>query len=132
MAVNVSYYATSIAHTGIGTLNTTAGGPLEVRYEHVGEALLDRTGDNEYAPFLAVVNKHLRVTIRAREMKNTVALGSKDDVVCSLKTKSTPITLTLKDMVVVSVTGDQGRAVAGGVEYVLEHESSNGTTVPVT
>jgi len=130
MAVNVTYYPKSITWNSI-TWDTTSGGPLEVTHEHAGDNIEDRTGDNEYPPFNVVVNRALRVTVRIREMRQTLALNTESDLVATLTVKpGTTQIVRYKNMVLKEVRGSQGRAVVGDAELVFVHES-DAQAVPI-
>jgi hypothetical protein len=133
MAVTVSYYAKAITWNSI-TWDTTSGGPLEVSHEHGGDNIEDRTGDNEYPPFNTIVNRALRVTVRIREVKQTLALNSKSSLVATLTIKpgGPTQTVTYAGMVLKDVRGAQGRATVGDTELVFVHESADAQAVPIS
>lgn len=136
MAINVSYYLKQATWNSL-TWDASTGGTLEMTIEHGGDPLDDRTGDNEYNPFLAVVNKMARVTLRMREVKWTTNPGAAESsLVFTLTSKSGntggTVTITLAQMQLIHLRMSQGRAITGDVEMVFMHRSSDGSTVPVS
>jgi predicted RNA-binding protein with TRAM domain len=133
MAVPVTIYCQSVVWNSV-TYDKSSGGPLAVTYQHEGDPIEDRTGDNEYAVFVAAANKGMRVTARLRDVKQTLAIGTKAQLVATLigKSNDAPRTLTFPGMVLMGVRGAQDRASPGDVEISLVHESTDGTTVPVS
>lgn len=132
MSVLVTIYPSEVSWNS-NTWNATSDGPIFASFQHSGDPLEDRTADNEYAPFVAVVNKIARVTVRLREVKQTMALGSSSSMVLTLKSKdATTSTITLPGMVLYDVSGSQDRATPGYVELSFAHESTDGAAVPVS
>lgn len=131
MAVTVTYYPESVLWNGV-TYSCTVDGILQVTYEHSGTPLEDRTGCDQYPTNVIVVDKSMRVTMRLRTVKQTTALGTKSNLVATLKTPAGTSVLTFPGMVLVDVRGQQGRAQVGDVEMVFVHESADGTTVPIS
>lgn len=128
----VTIYAKSVAWNSI-TWDSTSGGPVRVEYSHSGDALEDRTGDSDYAPFLAVVNKKCKARVTLREIKQVAALGAKSNLVITATGKANTVTITLANMILVAVeSGEQHRAAAGSATLVFQHESADGSTVPVS
>lgn len=136
MAINVSYYLQSVAWNSV-TWDNTLGGTLEVTFEHGGDPLDDRTGIDEYNTFLAIVNKICRATVRIREVKSVLSPGAAESsLVLTLKSKSGntggTVVITMSQMQLVSVRGNQGRANVGDAEFTFMHRSSDGSSVPVS
>jgi hypothetical protein len=132
MAVVTTYYLKTLTWNG-NTWDSSAGGTLELNYEHDGEFLKGRTGDDEYPTFGAVVDKNCRVTVRLRDVIQSAALGAaSSNIVATLKAKATTPSITFANMNLVAVRGAQGRATLGDVTMVFEHLSSNGSTNPVS
>ena len=131
MSVATTIYLQSATWNSI-TFNSTSGGPIRGEYSHVGEAFDDRTADNEYPTFLAILNKRLIVKLRVREVKQTVALGTKSNLVMTLSGKASTVTINAANMVLVAIEpAGQNRAEAGAATFVFQHESADGTTVPL-
>ena len=137
MAVNVTYYAKTLVW-GANTWDSSNGGSIEITFDHEGDALEDRTGDNEYPPFAVVVNRMLRCTVRLRDLTKakSLALNSKNDLVATLSSKASGTTstvqLTMLNAVLKGIRGSQGRASVGDVELSFIHESSDGAALPLT
>lgn len=132
MAVATTIYIKSAVWNSV-TYDSSAGGPVMAEFGHVGEPLEDRTSDNEYAPFLAVVNKRGIMRLRVREVKQIIALGTKSSMVFTLETKvgGSTITITGANMVLIAIEpGEQSRAQAGSCTLVFQYESADGVTVP--
>ena len=128
----VTIYAKSVAWNSV-TWDSTGGGPIRVEYSHSGDPLEDRTGDSDYAPFLAVVNKKCRARVTLREIKQTAVLGTKSNLVITATGKANTVTINLANMVLIAVeSGEQQRATAGSATLVFQHESADGSTVPVS
>ena len=128
----VTIYAKTVVWNAV-TWDSTSGGPIRVEYSHMGEPLEDRTGDNDYAPFLAVVNKKCTARVTLREIKQIAAPGTKSSLVITATGKANTVTITLANMILVGVEpGEQGRAAAGSAVLLFQHESADGSTVPVS
>jgi hypothetical protein len=113
--------------------DSASGGPLGVRFPHVARAIEDRTGDAEWATFVAMVDKSLRCSANVRQVKWVIPIGEKGDIVLTLESKGTStVTVTLKDMVYEGVQPSQDRAVPGGAEHSWVHENTDGYTFPVS
>jgi len=131
MSVATTIYIQSATWNGL-TFNSTNGGPIVGEYEHGGEPLEGRTADNEYAPFLAVINKRFVVRLRVREVKQAAALGTMSNLTITLTGKAAAVTITCANMVLIAVKpGEQGRAAQGSALLVFQHQSADGTTVPI-
>lgn len=131
MAAAVTYYVDSVVWNSV-TYNCTNGGPLEVRIDHEGEPLEDRSGCDNYTTFLVVVNKMLQVILRIREVKYVGALGTKSDMTITLKTKTGTVSIACPDMVLIKAGMSQGRAQPGECELTWRHESDDGTSNPLS
>jgi hypothetical protein len=132
MSVATTIYLQSATWNSI-TFNSTSGGPIRGEYSHAGEPYDDRTADNEYPTFLAVINKRLIVKLHVREVKQTAALGTKSNLVMTLIGKSSSVTINAANMVLIAVEpAEQSRAEAGHATFVFQHESADGTTVPIS
>jgi len=132
MSVSNTFYLDAASWNSI-TFNSANGGPIRGEYSHSGEAREERTGGSEYAPFLAVLNKRLKIRLRVREVKQTAPLGAKSNLVMTLSGKSGTVTITAANMVLIAIEpAEQHRAEAGSATFVFQHESADGTTVPIS
>jgi len=134
MAVETTIYIKTLTFKApTYSWDSASGGPLALRINHTARAIEDRTGDAEWATFVAMVDKSLRVSANVRQLKWTIAHGEKGDIVATLESKgSATVTVTLKDMVYEGVSMNQDRAVPGGAEHSWVHENTDGYTMPVT
>jgi hypothetical protein len=127
-----TFYLQSATWNSI-TFNSAGGGPIRGEYAHSGEAFEQRSGGSEYAPFLAVINKRLKIRLRVRDVKQTLALGAKSNLAMTLSARSGTVTINAANMVLLAVEpADQPRAESGSATLVFQHESADGTTVPLT
>ncbi len=131
MSSTVSYYIDSLAWNSV-TYDCDTGGPLEVRIDHDGDELLDRSGCDNYPTFGEIVNRMVRVTFRIREVKFTTALATKSDMTIVLKTKASTVTITIPDMMLSAVRMTQAKSVQGDCELTFVHVSDDGTTNPIS
>ena len=131
MSASVTYYVDSVAWNSV-TYDCDTGGPLEVRIDHEGEPLEDRSGCDLYPSFMAIVNRMLQVVLRIREVKYVGALGVQSDMTITLKTKAGTVSIAAPDMVLVSARMSQGRATPGDCELTWRHVSDDGTTNPLS
>lgn len=131
MALANTIYPTTVTWNG-NTWNQATGGPMRAEWNHTGTPVLDRSGSNQYAPSVQVVDKRLIMRVRLRDGKLVTALGTSGNLVMTLDGKST-VTCTGATMVLVDVAFEQGRgAEGGGAVLTFEHESADGTTVPIS
>lgn len=134
----MSFVTTVYASTVTWNSNTwtalTSGGPIRVDISHAGQDIQDRTGADVYATFVQVVNQIASATVFLRELAvaKSQALGTKSNIVVTCSGKGGTVTLTLAGMVIVSVGPSQGRAEPGTLALGFVHESTDGTTVPLT
>jgi hypothetical protein len=131
MAATVTYYVDSVVWNAV-TYDCSAGGPLEVRIDHEGEPLHDRSGCDLYSTFLVIVNRMVRATLRLRTVKYAGALGVQSDMTITLKTKTGTVSISIPDMVLTSVRMGQARATPGDCELTWEHVSDDGTSNPIS
>ena len=126
---------------GGGTYNAGLGGPIRLEFQHEGTPFMDRTGDDEYSPFVCVTDKRLIVRVRLRAVKFVSALGVKSDASANIIGKSTAIggsaiPINFAGLVFIGASpGEQGRAEGGSVTLVFEHESVSsgaGQAVPIS
>lgn len=134
MAWTTTVYVDTITWNSNTWTAITAGGPIRVDVSHAGQDIQDRTGSDEYSTFVQIVNKMLGATIFLRDtaLSKSQALGTKSAMVLTLRGKGGTTTITLAGMIIVSVGPSQGRAEPGTVAMGFVHESSDGTTVPIT
>ena len=127
-----TFYLQSATWNAI-TFNSASGGPIRGEYAHSGEPFEQRTGDNEYAPFLAVLNKRLKIRLRVRDVKQTLSLGAKSNLAMTLSGRGSAVTVNAANMVLIGIEpADQPRAEAGSATLVFQHESADGSTVPIS
>ena len=132
MSVLNTIYPKSFTWNSV-TYNGTTGGTLRFEYQHEGTPFLDRTADDEYSSFVVITDKRLIVRVRLREVKYVTALGTKSDASIIITGKTNAATITFVGLVLVGASpGEQGRAEGGSVTLVFEHESADGTTVPIS
>jgi len=132
VAVTTTIYVKSIGWNSL-TWDTSTGGPLAVRIMHPARAIADRTGDSLYPTFVAMVDGELRVSASLRQLKWTIALGTKSDMILTVEGKGgATSTITLPGLVYEGVSMSQDRATVGGAEHTWVHESADGTTLPVS
>jgi len=114
------------------TYNADTGGTLEFTYTHSATPLPDRTGDDFYPKSVELVDGVLTATLTLREVKFTKAIGTKSNLVLTLKGKDGNSTITLAGMKVTDVNGSQSRATQGQVVVSFMHESTDGAAVPIS
>lgn len=132
MSVDTTIYLKSTAWNAL-TWDSSGGGPLAMRATAPARAIEDRTGDSLWATFVAMVDPSLRLSVSTRQVKWTIAHGTKSDMVCTLASKGgTTIAITFKNMVYEGISMSQDRASVGGAEHTFVHESADGTTYPVS
>jgi hypothetical protein len=127
-----SIYPKSIAWNSV-TWDASAGGPLRLDITYGGREIEDRTGDDVYPRSTVVVDGALRVTATLRQFKHTTALGTSAQMVYTFtdSTGSTA-TVTMPGMRLVSIRSSQDRANPGSAEFTWAHESTDGSTVPIS
>lgn len=130
MALNVTIYPTTISWGG--TWNSTSGGTLRLDASLSSRDIQDRTGNDFYPRAVLNVDGSLVVRVLLREVKWTTALGTKNDLSATLSTKSGSVAIAFPGMVLVSAEMSQPRGDVGSCLITLVHESSDGTTLPVT
>jgi len=132
MAVNSTFYLQSAKFNGI-TWSNTEDGTLELQVSHRGNAIQDRTGIDEYATSVVIVDKECVAVLKLREVLRIEGLGAiTGSLECVLKTPGSTKNLTLTTMKISDINIRQGRAEAGDADITFVHESADGSTVPVT
>lgn len=131
MSALVSFYVKSISWNG-STYTNASGGPILVTVRHGSDPLEDRTGNDEYPPFVASVNKFVEATFTLRDLKFITALGVKSTLAALLQTKGADVSISVAGMVLITADMSQRRAEAGEVTVTLRHESADGITVPIS
>lgn len=132
MAVTVTFYPKTVTWNSV-TWDNTSGGPIQFDVELGGEELPDRTGDDEFPTFMAIVNKMCRATLRLREFKQAIQPGTESNMVLTLRVKSgSNPTVTIPNMSFVRVRSNQPRAAVGEAELEFTHRSADGTAIPVS
>jgi len=118
---------------GANTWDSTTGGPIMFRYTHDSRVIADRTGDDYYATYVAAVDLGVSCSVTIRQLKQTIAQGTKDSIVMTIEDKSGGAqTITLADMVFIGQDGDQPRANPSEITLSFVHESSDGKTNPIS
>lgn len=133
MACTITFKCSSVSWNS-NNWSSTDGGPIEVSYTHTGNVIENRVGDNEWATVIGTPNKSCVATVTLREVKQTLDLdGVAADLVMVVAGRvGVSSTITLKSMVLVDVSSSQRRGEFGAVILRFNHESADGTTVPVT
>ena len=132
MAVIRTIYLQSATFGG-ATWSATEDGTLELQVSHRGNAIQDRTGVDEYATSVVIVDKECVAVLKLRECVRTEALGgTAGALVCVLKTPTGTSNITIATVKISDINMRQGRAEFGDCDITFVHESANGTTVPVT
>ena len=131
MAVLSTYAVQSVAFDG-QTYTSAAGGPIGMQYRYGGQPLPDYTGDSALPMALDVIDQVCEVRARLRDVKQALTIGTKGSLVVILKYKSSTVTLTFANMVLVDINGSQSRSQRGEVELAWAHESADGTTAPLS
>jgi hypothetical protein len=128
----VTLYAYSVVFNGV-TYTATAGGPHEFDFEYGGQVVNDWL-EKPIPIFLALVDREVKVRVRLREVKTLPVLEVKSSLVVNISGKSGGVTatLTFANMVLVNINANQGRATQGFCELHFQHESADGTTIPVS
>lgn len=118
---------------GGDTYDATDGGTIGLRYTHDGRLTEDRVADQIYPTFVVPVQKNLRVTLMLRKVKRTEAIGSANtNLVCTLSDGTGTETITFANMKLESISGNQPIGAVGDSDMSFVHESSDGSTNPVT
>lgn len=117
---------------GTASWDNSNGGTIAIDYVHEGEVIQDWTGVDEYAKFLAVVNKILEVTIRLRNAKRIEALNATNNDIVGTLAGLSDVPVTFKTMGLVGTRVGQGRVNLGEAALRFRHKSADGTTVPIT
>jgi len=131
MAVESTINCKSIVWNS-NTFTAADGGPLRLRYNHTGNPVKDRTGDDLYARVVHVVDRDLTITATLRDVKQTDNLAGSSNLVAILEEPSGDVTMTFAAMTLDGISGTQDRAVLGESEWSFSHASSDGSTNPIT
>jgi hypothetical protein len=128
MAVTSSIYVKSF-----GTYNSGNGGPLRLDFRHEGTVIEDRTGDDQYARFLAVVDKMLDVSVSVRDISvaTAMALGEAAADKTAVLAGSGDVSITFKGLVLYAVRPSANRASLGEVVLSYRHKSADGSAAPL-
>jgi hypothetical protein len=118
--------------------DSSSGGPIEATFNYGGTELSDWTGDMLY-PQTFVINATCTATVTLREVKTLIAPGTKDTLTFLVTGKSgadsskSDVTVTMQNMVFLGAgPASQPRAAAGSVTLRFAHDSSDGSTAPVS
>jgi hypothetical protein len=133
MACTVTFKCSSVTWNS-HTWNATSGGPIECSYTHSGNPIENRMGDNEWPTVVGTPDKSCTAIVILREVAQVIDIdGTASDIVLTLAGRvGVSSTITLKSMVLVDVSGSQRRGEFGAVVLRMAHQSSDGTTVPVS
>ena len=128
----VTLFTYEVTFNGV-TYTVSSGGPHEFDFEYGGQVVNDWL-EKPLPIFLALVDRECKVRVRLREVKILPVLETKASLVVKISGKSGGVTatLTFANMVLVNITANQGRATQGFCELHFQHESADGTTVPVS
>lgn len=130
MSSTATLYVTSLAWNGV-TWQAAAGEALRLEYRHGGEELAEAPPGSRYPTFVALLRSGCRVRATVPEAKPGLTVGAKSDLVAVLKTRGAPLSLTLKNLVLLSVAGVQDRDQAAACVLTFAHENVDGATPPV-
>jgi hypothetical protein len=135
MAIPVTtIYCSSIAF-GATTWTKTSGGPLRADITHGGTPLMDRTGAAFYPHFTMAVDGMLAATVFIRDISlvKTLVLNTKANLVLIATGKAgVSVTITCKNMVLISVAPVQDRASPGVLSVHFLHEGDASDEVPIS
>ena len=130
--MGTSIYAQSFTWNAL-TFSSSDKGLLRIDYEHDGDPVESRTGSDEYPKEVFVVNKKVRVRVSCTEFKITYGLAAAtSNGVATVKTKASTSVLTFAALVLIGVRGNQPRGQESETTLEFAHESSDGTTVPLS
>ena len=124
-------YAKSILHNA-KTFAAGEGGLIEIELVHGSRDVQDRTGDDKYPTFVALVDRFAEATAMIREpaLVALPSIGDKSSLVATLAGKAGDVTRTFLNMVVASVTTRQrvGEPSMTIIRYV--YEAATGGAAP--
>jgi len=126
-----SFTFNSVTYQGGGS---GTGGPIRCRWNDGSESVVkDRTGADLYPTAIFLTDKDNTVTISMRDIHVGIVAGTKGNLVGTYSDGSADIkVITFANVVYTSTSVTQDRATPGEADYIFVHESSDGTTVPVT
>ena len=121
----------SVTYTGG---SSGIGGPLRARWNNDPQNLIkDRTGSDDYPTAVYPVDKDCTLTITMRDTNVAITMGTTGNIVAKYNDDAGVVkTVTYANMVFVGTTSTQDRATTGEADYIWTHESTDGTTNPIT
>ncbi len=124
--------------TPVGTFTAASGGPVEASFSYGGRELTEWTGDAFYGQSF-VVDGTAAASVTVRDLAQSGVPGTKGSVVIVATGKVSPVsdksdvTITLTNMVYVGAgPATQPRAAAGSITLRFVHDSTDGTTSPIS
>ena len=124
-------YAKSITQGG-KTFSGGEGGSIEIELVHGSRDIQDRTGDDKYPTFLALVDRFAEATAMVREpaLADLPAIAAKSSLVAVIAGKSGDVTRTFLNMVVASITTRQRVGEPGMTIIRYVYEAATGGAAP--
>jgi hypothetical protein len=114
------------------TWNADGGGPIGVEWSHEVQPVEDWTGADEYPRQVFTPRKRLEVRVILRDTPAMALAAFVGSIVVTYKTLSSTKSKTFANMKYVSVRSIQGWGDVGSEAIVFVHQSSDGTTNPVS
>jgi len=126
-----SFTFNSVTYQGT---STGTGGPIRCRWNNGSENVVkDRTGADLYPTAIYLTDKDNTVTITMRDMNVGITQGTTGDLVGTYSDGSSDVkVITFANVVYTNTTASQDRATPGEADYIFTHESTTGTTDPVS
>lgn len=133
MPVSRTFTAKTITWNG-ETWNSSGGGPLSVTVAHSGTPVISRTGADLYPRRISVQDRTVVVTAVLGEFKRATALSGKGNMVITAwyEEGAESITVTIPDLRFYEARSTQNRANPSETALTFVHESSDGTTTPIS
>jgi hypothetical protein len=114
------------------TWNADAGGTIGVEWSHEVTPVEDYTGADEYPRQVFTPRKRLEVRVILRDMPSTALAAATSSIVVTYKTLASTKTKTFAGMKFVGVRAVQNWGDVGSEAMVFVHQSTDGTTNPVS
>ena len=124
-------YAKSILHDGESYAGGE-GGAIEIELVHGSRDVQDRTGEDLYPTFVALVDRFAEATAMIREpvLLTLPAIGAKSSLVATIAGKAGDTVRTFLNMIVASVTTRQRHGEPGMTIIRYVYEAAAGATAP--
>jgi hypothetical protein len=133
MSVNSTIYVSQITWNSLTWSATAEGGPLAIRINYEGRAVLDRTGDSILPTAIFIVDHDLRVGVKLRDVTTLLAPdAATTDLVATVTTYTGTKVITLKTVKNVGSRTNQDRAGLGIIDIDFAHVSEDGQSTPVS